>query len=298
MLLSMIGLLWFDTIWALPSSFRWYATRLGFAIASLFLLALIIHRVRRINNDQIAEQIDRAINSGGEILAGWQLTTFPVQPRNELSSGLASLASERAAAKLAAISPARVAKWGMLKQPAILFASVLVFVLVIAAVLPNVAWYQIQRFLYPTSDLPPYTGVVIELELEKPSILYGHDLLVVARVKGGKVERMTLVAEADGSQDQVLPMLAQEQDSWQSMLTRVKQPITIYARSGASRSKKYHLDVQMTPQINPPVITIRPPAYTKTSPIEGRFPSKESSDWRVQKSNGRCQAIDRFKKEC
>jgi len=50
--------------------------------------------------------------------------------------------------------------------------------------------------------------------------------------------------------------------------------IEVYARSGSTRSKVMHLDVQMTPQLLPPIVTISAPAYTRRGVYRGTVPEQ------------------------
>lgn len=273
-LFAILFLLWFDTVWALPVAVRWVATRGGILMAILAFVLGLIWKFRQITNERIANRIDQSTGSGGEILAGWQLASRPVHPASPVSQGFAAIAAQRAAERLQSIAPSVVAKSETLQKPAMILLAVVAIAGTVAAIVPQVAWHQMQRFLFPTTDIPPYTGIDIELVLEKESVLYGQDAMVRANVLFGKVERMTLVIESANAKEQTVPMLAQNEVEWQSLLSRVTEPLKVYARSGSSRSRKHQLNVQMTPQILSPKVTITPPEYTKTSPYRGPIPEQ------------------------
>ncbi len=267
-------LMWLDTIWALPAVVRWGATRIAIIVAVIGCAAYALTRIRSITHDRIAEQVDQTIRSGGEILAGLQLATRPVHPDSDLSNGLASIATRRANEKLSHVAPALVAPLEQLKKPALTLVAIFALVGLVAAIVPSIAWHQVSRFLSPYSDVPPYTGILMEIELEKESVLYGQDTLVKARVSGGRVERVHLVIEPASGPELVLPMLAESENAYQAMLTRVTEPLMLYAKSGVSRSKKVRLDVTLTPQLLSPKVVITPPAYTRTAPYVGPVPEK------------------------
>lgn len=272
--LVVVVLMWLDTIWAMPAEVRWGATRGGLLLAALAFVAGMVWKFRQVTNDRIANHIDQSTQSGGEILAGWQLATRPVHSKNPVTHGFAAMAAQRAADQLQSIAPSVIAKTDTLKRPAMALLGTIAVTAVLSALVPNVAWHQVQRFLYPTSDIPPYTGIDIKLELEKSSILYGQDAIVRAKVQSGRVQRMTLVVQPAEGKEQTIPMLAESETAWQSLLSRVTEPLTVYARSGSSRSRKHQLDVQMTPQITASKVTITPPEYTKTSPYRGPIPEQ------------------------
>lgn len=267
-------LLWLDTIWAMPSVVRWIASRVALVAAIVAGVTYALIKLRAITQDSVAQQVDQTIQSGGEILAGLQLATRPIQPASDLSAGLARIAASRAALRLTQVAPGLVAPLEQLKKPSFALLGVIALSIVVACLVPSIALHQLNRFLTPYGDVPPYTGIIIDLELEKDSVLYGQDMLVKALVSGGRVERVQLVIEPESGSELVMPMLNNGESTYQAMLTRVTQPLTLHARSGISRSKKLKLDVTMTPQLLAPKVRITPPAYTRTAPYVGPIPEK------------------------
>ena len=272
--LFLVVAMWLDTVIELPAVARWIIMRVGLLAALIAMLVANAWRFMRVTNEEVARQIDSSIDSGGEVLAGWQLANQPVHPNTELSQGLAAMASQRAAQRVRTIALGKVVSWKLIQNAAMFLGLVIVAVSVLGAIVPGVAAHQLNRFLYPAEDIPPYTGTFIELELEKPIVLYGQDAFVTASVSSGTVERVTLVVQTDRGMEQTLPMLAQTDAKWQAVLTRVTEPLSIYARSGASRSRIHRLDVQLTPQILPPKVTVTPPAYTRGSVYRGPLPDQ------------------------
>ena len=170
-LLALLALMWFDTVFAMPAGLRWGATRVGLMLAGAALLARAWWMNRSLTHEHIANRIDHSIGSGGEVLAGLQLATKPVHPGGELSRGMASIAAQRAVDRVNTLAPSVVGDWQALKKPAMFLGIVVVALAGIGVLVPGVAWNQVQRFLFPSADIPPYTGVLIELTLEKESVL-------------------------------------------------------------------------------------------------------------------------------
>ena len=272
--LFLVVAMWLDTVVELPAAARWTVTRVGLLATLIAMLVANSWRGMRVTNEKVAHQIDASIGSGGEVLAGWQLAHRPVHPNTELTQGLAEMATQRAAERVRSIALGKVVSWKQLRNAAMFLGLVIVAVLTLGAIVPGVAAHQLNRFLYPAEDIPPYTGTFIELELEKPSVLYGQDTFVTASVTFGTVERVTLVVQTDRGTEQTLPMLAQTDKKWQAVLTRVTEPLSIYARSGSSRSRMQRLDVQLTPQILLAKVTVTPPTYTRGSVYRGPLPDQ------------------------
>ena len=290
-ILCLVAAMWLDTVVALPVVVRWTMTRVGMLAALIAMFVASGWRGIRVTNEKVADRIDTSIGSGGEVLAGWQLANRPVHPDTDLSRGLAAMASQRAAERVRSVAMDKVVSWRLVQNAAVFLGVVLAAVSALGALVPGIAAHQMNRFLYPSADIPPYTGTIIELELEEPSVLYGKDAFATASVIYGNVDRLTLVVLTDRGTEQTLPMLAQNEAKWQAILTRVTEPLTLYARSGVSRSRMHRLDVQLTPQIMPPKVTITPPAYTRGSVYRGPIPDQgliglagTRVDWEV-KSN-------------
>lgn len=273
-LLYLLSFMWLDTVVELSAPVRWFVTRIGLFLAAVALLVAVVWRIRKFTDARIADRIDRSIDSGGEVLAGLQLAVQPVHPQSALSQGFAAIASQRAAERVKTLKPEVVGTWKGLKQVALYFACAMATVAALGILTPNMAWHQLQRFLFPSRDIPQYTGVQIELILEKDSVLYGQDAFVSATVAGARLDRMSLVVRTDQGQEHQLPMLAQDESKWQAILTRVTEPLTLYAKSGSSRSQMRRLDVQLTPQILPVKVVITPPAYTRGSVYRGVLPDQ------------------------
>ncbi len=266
--------MWLDTVVALTASTRWLVSRVSLCVAALGVVGLIWWRSRAITAEQIAQQLDQASGSGGELLAGWQLATGPVRPANELAQGFAALAAQRALRRLASLSPDLISDWRLTRRAAWTLLGLLCAVAIVSLLAPQATRNQFYRFLYPASDVPPYTGIVIELELEREQILYGQDVLVTAQVPQGRVGRMLLSSKNELGQEQLLPMLSQSDHKFQAVLTRVTEPLTLVARSGSSRSTSKRLNVTLTPKILPPTVVITPPAYTRGSVYQGAIPDQ------------------------
>lgn len=307
-LFFLLALLWSDTIWAMSSSVRWTTSRGVLVAACVAIIGLAAWRMQATTNTHIARQLDRSSESGGEVLAGLQLATQTIAPDNDLSRGLAAMATQRAAQKVQSFKPDLITNWSEIKSAAMLLAAALGACALVAVIVPNIAWHQMQRFLYPAIDIPPYTGIEIEIQLEHESVLYGSDAFATALVTHGRVDRMQLVVQTDSGQEQTLPMLAQNQSEFRAVLTRVTEPLNIFARSGASRSVAKRLDVKLTPQILPPEIQVTPPAYTRAAVYRGAIPEKGITglqgtrvDWEVSSnrplSSGEIRLKDRDGRE-
>jgi hypothetical protein len=271
--LALLFTMWLDLIWALPATARWVITRLGaitiFAAGCLFLYI----RFQRVNISNLAISIDQQALTGGQIIAGLELEKAAREGSGRITAGLAAIAADQAGNRLSRIDPAFILPLKPAKKPLIVLASSLFVMALLAAIMPSLAWNQFQRFLFPSRDVPQYTGTIIVIEPTDATVRYGEDLSIKAIVKSGEVERMHLVTIVEGK-ERIVPMLPEEQGTWQAVLIRVTEPMDIFARSGSSRSSLGHIKVALTPKIESVKIRIQPPEYTRRAAYEGPIPAE------------------------
>ncbi len=279
LVLALLTLLWLDTVVAIPASWRWLLTRPVPLLALVCGVVGILWRFGYTSADRLARRIDEHAGTGGEVLTGLQLEVAPVTPAGELSQSMARMASVRSSGLIQGVAPGQVFTIDQLRRSAAVLAGGVAVSCVLYLLVPTVAWHQLQRFLFPAADIPAYTGIILEVQLEKSSVLYGQDAIVDAVVMQGnprtvaQQKMMLVVTTADG-RESILPMLAQSENQWQTILTRITEPVTLVARSGSSVSRRAQLDVIMTPQLLPPKVTITPPEYTRKAVYRGGLPDK------------------------
>lgn len=273
-LVGLTGLLWIDTIWEMSSDIRWVLTRYGLVLIAIAIGVSLWRRFRRETPEAVAQKIDARLENGGEFRAACDLAMRPYEMKSSLSLGMASMSVQRAFQQLKTLSPTRIAPSDCLHQPIVMLLGVLACIGGLACLTPGIAWNQIQRFLYPASDVPPYTGILIDLKADHESLRFGEDVTLYARVLQGSTESMTLVVETDKGSPQSLPMLENEPKQWMAILTRLTEPVTVFAKVGSSRSHKLNIHVEMTPQILAPEVVIKHPSYTRQSDYRGPIPEQ------------------------
>ncbi|MCW1884128.1 hypothetical protein OKA04_05260 [Luteolibacter flavescens] len=123
------------------------------------------------------------------------------------------------------------------------------------------------RFLDPHGDHPPLSFT--RIEIEKPeagtSVLYGESLLVIAKTRGHIPKELFLTARPEGGGEPfTVAMIPRGEGIFVAPLEKIHQPleVTAHTRGESSRSQRRRIDLILTPQIGPAVVTIAPPAYT------------------------------------
>jgi hypothetical protein len=272
MLASVLAAMWLDLMLPISMQGRWYFTRIGFLAGIIAIAAVCALRIRRLSLARLACLVDDRASTGGEMLAGWQLERRAPPKSSALSQGFAQMASARAGERLARIAPESVLPTDRVRKVAWMLCGSIFITAALAMIMPGVAWNQYQRFLFPSRDVPPYTGVAIEMDPPQATVLYGADQTIRAKVIAGRTDFMELVTVTPDGKEHLLPMLQQRPTEWQAVLMRLTEPMDFYARSGRSRSRVGRIDVQMTPQIVSTKVRITPPAYTKRPAYEGAIP--------------------------
>lgn len=270
--LVLLAAMWADLIWEMPTALRWSITRVGPFIALMVWGILSFSTMRRITARAMASMVDQRASTGGEILSGWQLERTPPPNESSLTYGFSQMAIAHAGERLKALDPRVLIPSDRTRKAWVVCAGCMLVLGIMTAALPSIAWNQWQRFLFPASDIPPFTGVMIELEPLNPTVKYGDDLTVYASSNGTAGERMQLHITRENGMTQILPMLSQSIGRYQVVLTRVTEPVTLIAKSGRSRSAASRLSVTMTPEIETTRVRITPPAYTKRAVYEGAIP--------------------------
>jgi hypothetical protein len=271
-LAALLAFMWLDLVWAIPTAGRWAITRLGLVAGLVAIVATWSWKSRRMTPEHVAYWVDTEAKTGGEMLAGWQLEQRPPAKASSLTKGLAQMASARAGKRLAGIQPEAVLPADAVKKAAWMLCGGIGLVVLLTIVMPGLAWTQWQRFVFPSRDVPPYTGVVIELDPAEATVVYGEDVTIQANVTTGRVDFIELVTITPDGKQHILPMLQQRSERFQAILMRLTTPMDVYARSGRARSRLGRLDVQMTPEIRSTKVRITPPAYTRRPAFEGAIP--------------------------
>lgn len=269
----LIAAMWFDLIWSLPPLVRWSVSRGGMFI--VFLVALVIgwRQSRRWTAERLSWQIDQQAATGGVLLTGLQLETRSLTSNHPVTRAFALQATRDAGKRLAQIRPDEVLSSSIVRRRLKQFAFFVAGIAVLTIAVPAVAWNQSQRFLWPWADVPPFTGTVLELEPMETTVRYGDDVQLNVFVRQGQVDQIRLMIEDARGTIRQLPMVPQTSESWQAVLTRVTEPLTVFAASGRSRSHRGRILVQMTPEIRSSEVMIESPAYTRKAIYAGPIPA-------------------------
>lgn len=267
---------WFDLLWELAPPLRIAACAIA-ALGGAVLLGLLLCRTAAAARPApVAWRLDRAGQTGGQVITGLDLegpgpgTGSP--DTAELTSGMARMAVDRAAAVAGEVPITRAAPAKSLRRPLGSLALLLAGVGLLVICLPRLARTQWSRFTDPFGDVPPYSRTQFVVEPRGAKVLYGSMLEIHATPVGAPVEQIELVLEGEDGHRESLPMFPEPDGRWRSVLERVTEPAEYFVRAYRARSRHYGLQVITVPRIESARFTITPPKYTHEAPYEGPLP--------------------------
>ena len=208
-ILVLVAVVWLDLAWETPSEFRAAA----WALASITILSvawLMFRRGRRsAEATRLADALDIAAQSRGEIRSGWDLhcrppADSPFNAESLLSTGLATLAVERATKKATQVRAADVLPTIPVHRSLRRLGILCAVLIAVALLAPGLAYTQLQRLLRPWDDLAPYSNITFNVKPGDTSVVYGGGLDITAEVAGPVIDRLELVIEAEGNQPGVV----------------------------------------------------------------------------------------------
>lgn len=278
--LVIVGLIvaagWIDLMFELPPEAR-IAALVAAGVGGVIGLAVwIASAARKCSTRAIAERMDNASESGGEILSGIDLDR-QLHSGTPLASGmttrLAELGVRRAAERSETVPMSRAVPMGAAWKATGLLAMVALLLGLFAALAPNLFATQLARLFSPYADVPPFTRLVLEVEPGNTSVIYGQGLDIQVTATGVAVDRLELVLEPlDGSPSETMPLFQETGDTWRTTLSRVTTPARYLVRAAAGRSPHFQIDVITVPRLENVRFRITPPAYTHAASYEGPLP--------------------------
>jgi hypothetical protein len=266
----LVGSMWADLIVELPVSVRWWLGRIAVLVPFAIGIALFVRARRDKNVLCIAKQIDRTENSHGAIEGSLQLAFKPrasavrqIESGLDLRGALSAFAIERSTELVRNAKPAEVLSDARVRKGMWILFSSFGLLSLIGLVAPRLAWTQTARLFFPSSNIPLYSSISIELEPEEIEVLFGNDCPLAARVVGGERESLQLVlTNADGVQE-TIPMLAEGEQRFGTVLNRMRAPMEFYARAGTIKSRIGRIKIQYTPEILKATAVLQFPTYTR-----------------------------------
>jgi len=271
-MLAVMIAVWFDLLWDLSAAARVMALQVAAlcGAAALFLGAWFGWRASA--TGRVARALDSAGNTGGEIVAGLNLSGKSGEG-SAISAGLAELAVARAAATAWKIVPGIAIPLVPVSRASMALCGLAAVLATIALLMPGFFRTQWNRFASPHDDVPPFSLLKISVEPGNAEIVYGEGIDIVATTSETPVDDLQLVLQYENGREEIAPMFSGSENHWRSVLTRVTEPVAYHVASGRARSEKFRLSLITIPEIRSVEAIVQPPAYTRMAVTRGPVPT-------------------------
>lgn len=145
----------------------------------------------------------------------------------------------------------------------------LILCAVLALMFSSVAWRQVQRFLDPFGDHPPFSFTqlaVVSPAKDGHGVLYRQPVEVEVEFSGHRPDELfLLISQAGIPGETAVPMLPLGENRFVQQIDQVTTDLTVRAATTDRRSfsQARHVAVILTPQLEKGTLLSAPPAYTK-----------------------------------
>lgn len=143
-----------------------------------------------------------------------------------------------------------------------------VIIILLTAIGGSIAHNQWLRLLDPFGDHPPFSLTILTIEVpQDPAVvIYDQGLTVEVTARGHLPSELFLTMTPDDTSkpSNTLPMMQQDETHFVCRLEHIHHPASLVAhtRDHGSRSKKRHIDIQLTPQFAETRVNFDYPEYT------------------------------------
>jgi hypothetical protein len=143
------------------------------------------------------------------------------------------------------------------------------------------------RLFDPAGDHPPYSRLTITVDPGPARVTYGGQLDIHATTRGAPVEKLYVEAQDERGVSSTV-MFRRPDGSYLQTLTNMRETTRYWVTDGRARSRRYRIEVVLTPNIELIEYTVRYPAYTglaerqrELDSPELRLPKRTVIDWRI-----------------
>jgi len=266
-----IAIMWADLIIDLTGTVRLWLSRLTLLVfvgCSVFVYLRVTGRNRF---HDLSRRVDEYSHTYGLVEGALNLATKTFT-ESKLSSELAAMAIDQSVSTIKRASLAQVVSAKLLSRAACVLLVAIIGAIIFCLFTPRLAWTQANRFLFPMVDIPRYSLLTIRLDPQSVEVVFGEDCSLAAIAEGESIESMQLVVVREDKSEEAIPMLSEGEGRFSVSLSRLREPLTFYAKARSAKSKSGQLTIKTTPEIRSAMKTVRYPNYTgvaeKQSPLD------------------------------
>lgn len=256
-----VAIMWLDLIVDLSGDLRLWLSWITplLSIATLFFLFLRFNGRGKFS--ELSRSVDEHCGTHGLVEGSLNLSTKSFS-NSKLTSDLAALAVEHSVSTIQAANAALVVSPKLVARLALVLVMMAVCAIAFSIASPRLAWTQWNRFLFPMVDIPRYSLLTIQLDPESIEVVFGEDCTLSASAQGEATESMQLVVMRQDKSEESIPMLSEGEGRFSVSLSRLREPMSYYAKAKSTKSKTGQLTIKTTPEIRSATKTVRYPSYT------------------------------------
>lgn len=257
-----------DAYATFESNARSGITNFLWILLAIAFLAIVI-RSQRVPPHEVARIADDATGDSRRP-ASAALTIHSDASSTPLAKHLADRALDEAGLVLAAVPAQRILPW----KPLGILLGILAVPFAIAGGIrlsaPDAFDSVVRRLLHPSADISPYSPLRFALDPDKPSTVYGGDVLVAAEITGGELAHPILCMIRQPRTGEVLrlPAFRESATRYSRKLDALTEPVEVAFSCGKARSAWHTVDIFLEPEILGGIVRVRPPEYTGLPPVE------------------------------
>ena len=284
---TLLAWVWMDLVLDLSSSLR--ATGWVAAFSMMLFCVWRIYRgtAKASREDQLAQQLDDAAGTGGQIRSGLDLAAgdrsghSPTQ--QSLSAELAEMAVKKATMLAHSVPENDVAPMDPALKAAFAAIGAVVALIIAGLIAPRMALTELKRFFNPWGDVPAYSQYTFDINTAGDTVLYGGDFEISANVSGPNVEQLQLVLippaperkekAEDAEPIDVLPMFPDPSGKWHATVAAITEDFDFFLKLRRARSETKSVNVITVPSIEDVQVEVAAPLYTGISVYRGNVPS-------------------------
>jgi len=270
-------LLALDLVYALESPARIVALRITGTIAAVATITALIV-VARLSRRRTANLADDALASPRRPAAA-ALAIDPETAATPLGAYLARKSLEEAAAELSALPATKAIPWHAVGRTAGALAIVALAALAFRLIAPAPFNVTLARFVHPHADIPPWSRLHFTLDPEKPSVIYGADLLIACNLEGDRIDQPVecLLRQPGSAEIQRLAASRESATRFSRKLDGVTQPLEVAFACGKARSTWLPIEVRLQPNVLAAALEVTPPPYMEIPVSRGPVDTNEIS---------------------
>ncbi len=256
---------------------------LGLALTALAILGVYAWRAWRQRGPLL--RIARLLESRDPTLGSKLMNVLQLdeqaqdQARLPMTRQLATQAIADASTELAGHRFHPLVKSTTLKRSVLHAAVPVALTCGLALCFAGISWRQIQRFIDPFGDHPPFSFTqftILTPARDGEAIIYRKPLTIEVEFSGHRPDEVFLLVKNPALPDQelVLPMLPEGKDRFVQQIDEVTTNLSVRAATADRRSlsQAREISVVLTPQLQQSTLRVEPPAYTKQKPRQSELP--------------------------